>query len=51
MLELISYLMKTHKTVSGEYKLIPKGFRKTLKFDDREVVFEFPNEDTSGTHS
>jgi len=29
---------------------IPKGFRKILKFDDREVVFEFPNEDTSGTH-
>ena len=29
---------------------IPKSFRKILKFDDREVVFEFPNEDTSGTY-
>lgn len=29
---------------------IPKSFRKILKFNDREVIFEFPNQDTSGTH-
>jgi len=37
------------QTVSGGAS-IPKSFRKILKFDDREVIFEFPNEDTSGTH-
>lgn len=29
---------------------IPKSFRKILKFNDREVIFEFPNQNTSGTH-
>ena len=37
------------QTVSGGAS-IPKSFRKILKFDDREIVFEFPNENTSGTH-
>ena len=37
------------QTVSGGAS-IPKGFKKILKFDDREIVFEFPNQDTSGTH-
>lgn len=37
------------QTVSGGAS-IPKSFRKILKFDDREIVFEFPNQDTSGTH-
>ena len=37
------------QTVSGGAS-IPKSFRKILKFNDREIVFEFPNEDTSGTH-
>jgi len=40
---------ETPQTVSGGAS-IPKSFRKILKFDDREVIFEFPNEDTSGTH-
>jgi len=29
---------------------VPSGFRKTITFGDREIVFEFPNEDTSGTY-
>ena len=37
------------QTVSGGAS-IPKSFRKILKFDNREIVFEFPNENTSGTH-
>ena len=40
---------ETPQKVSGGAS-IPKSFRKILKFDDREVVFEFPNADTSGTH-
>jgi len=28
---------------------VPTGFRKTIEFGDKEVVFEFPNIDTSGT--
>lgn len=28
---------------------IPKGFKKIIKWDDKEVVFEFPNGDTRGT--
>ena len=40
---------ETPQKVSGGAS-IPKGFKKILKFDEREIVFEFPNEDTSGTH-
>lgn len=28
---------------------IPKGFRKIMKWDGKEVVFEFPNTNTKGT--
>ena len=27
---------------------VPNGFRKTISFDDKTVIFEFPNEQISG---
>lgn len=29
---------------------IPRAFRKRIQFGDKEINFEFPNEDTSGTY-
>ena len=45
----IEVLFEGKLTVLSSGATVPSGFRKTIKFADKVVVFEFPNADTKGT--
>lgn len=45
----IEVLFEGNLTVLPSGATVPSGFRKTIEFADKKVVFEFPNGDTKGT--
>jgi DNA/RNA endonuclease G (NUC1) len=46
----IEVLFEGNLTVLSSGATVPSGFKKTIKFSDKTVVFEFPNTDTKGTN-